>query len=378
MWESTVEVTREAVVEAAPEHAWSLVSDSAAWSLRPGRFAFDVPQVTEAGRLRCWFAPFGKGLGCSVQEVREEVPGQVMSVLSRSTQPAGRQAVTLSVQPHDRGATVGLTVSVTGPREDKPDYKAFWRTELKAWLSALADVAEGRRPWPEAGIPAPIRRACAGLPALTSPQGTSTAVSPGICRHDHQPDGGHPPGPAPGWPGRKLESADAAPVPGDAGKPVALVRRRPDHRSALRLARLPVAFSPVPGSCPARAHPGHQEGLNPKSARTRIRPQCALSWAKSGYNHLMCLALTNGIRRSRVEEVLDPVGLRKVARKRSGGFSLGMGQRLGIAAAMLGDPRVLMFDEPVNGLDPEGVLWIRNLLKSLAAEGRTVFLSSHL
>src|SRR5260221_876783 len=175
MWESTVEVTRKAIVQAAPEHAWSLVSDSAAWSLRPGCFAFDVPQVTEAGRLRCWFAPFGKGLGCSVQEVREEVPGQVMSLRSRSTQPAGRQAFTLSVQPHDRGAMVRLTVTVTGSREDKPDYQAFWRKELKAWLSALADVAEGRRPWPEAGIPAPLRRACARLPAPTSPPGTSTA-----------------------------------------------------------------------------------------------------------------------------------------------------------------------------------------------------------
>jgi hypothetical protein len=77
MWESTVEVTREDVVQAAPEHAWSLVSDSAAWSLRPGHFAFDVPQVTEAGWLQCWFTPSGKGLICSVQEVREEIPGQV-------------------------------------------------------------------------------------------------------------------------------------------------------------------------------------------------------------------------------------------------------------------------------------------------------------
>ena len=67
MWESTVEVTRKAVVQAAPERAWSLVSDSAAWSLRPGHFAFDVPQVTEAGRLRCWFAPFGNGLGCAAR-----------------------------------------------------------------------------------------------------------------------------------------------------------------------------------------------------------------------------------------------------------------------------------------------------------------------
>ncbi len=104
----------------------------------------------------------------------------------------------------------------------------------------------------------------------------------------------------------------------------------------------------------------------------------ALHGGRSAYNHLMALALTNGIPRGRVDKVLEQVGLRSVARKRAGGFSLGMGQRLGIAAALLGDPRVLMFDEPVNGLDPEGVLWIRNLLKSLAADGRTVFLSSHL
>ncbi|MFN2517578.1 MAG: ABC transporter ATP-binding protein [Jatrophihabitantaceae bacterium] len=99
---------------------------------------------------------------------------------------------------------------------------------------------------------------------------------------------------------------------------------------------------------------------------------------RSAYHHLLCLALSNGICRARVEQVLELVGLRSVARTRSGGFSLGMGQRLGIAAALLGDPGVLMLDEPVNGLDPEGVLWIRTLLKSLAAEGRTVLLSSHL
>jgi ABC-2 type transport system ATP-binding protein len=104
----------------------------------------------------------------------------------------------------------------------------------------------------------------------------------------------------------------------------------------------------------------------------------AFHGGRSAYNHLRCLALSNGIGRARVDEVLELVGLRSVARKRAGGFSLGMAQRLGIAAALLGDPRVLMFDEPVNGLDPEGVLWIRNLLKSLAAQGRTVFVSSHL
>jgi ABC-2 type transport system ATP-binding protein len=104
----------------------------------------------------------------------------------------------------------------------------------------------------------------------------------------------------------------------------------------------------------------------------------AFHGGRSARNHLLCLALSNGISPARVEQVLDLVGLRSAARKRAGGFSLGMGQRLGIAAALLGDPPVLMLDEPVNGLDPEGVLWIRNLLRSLAAEGRTILLSSHL
>ena len=104
----------------------------------------------------------------------------------------------------------------------------------------------------------------------------------------------------------------------------------------------------------------------------------AFHGGRSAYYHLLCLALSNGIGRTRVDQVLELVGLRSVARKRAGGFSLGMAQRLGIAAALLGDPRVLLFDEPVNGLDPEGVLWVRTLLKSLAAEGRTVLVSSHL
>jgi len=104
----------------------------------------------------------------------------------------------------------------------------------------------------------------------------------------------------------------------------------------------------------------------------------AVHGGRSAYNHLLCLAESNNLPRRRVGEVLGLVGLTEVARKRSKGFSLGMGQRLGIAAALLGDPQILMFDEPVNGLDPEGILWIRNLMKALAAEGRTVFVSSHL
>src|SRR5215469_15557881 len=104
----------------------------------------------------------------------------------------------------------------------------------------------------------------------------------------------------------------------------------------------------------------------------------AVHGGRSAYNHLLCLAQTNNLPAKRVGEVLELVGLSEVTRKRSKGFSLGMSQRLGIAATMLGDPRVLMFDEPVNGLDPEGILWIRNLMKALAAEGRTIFVSSHL
>src|SRR5213595_393074 len=99
---------------------------------------------------------------------------------------------------------------------------------------------------------------------------------------------------------------------------------------------------------------------------------------RSAYNHLLALAKTHGISRRRVSELIDLVGLHDVGRKRAGKFSLGMGQRLGIAAALLGDPSTIMLDEPVNGLDPEGILWIRNLLRGLAAEGRTVFVSSHL
>jgi ABC-2 type transport system ATP-binding protein len=99
---------------------------------------------------------------------------------------------------------------------------------------------------------------------------------------------------------------------------------------------------------------------------------------RSAYNHLLSLAHTHGIPRRRVQELIDLVGLHDVARKRAGKFSLGMGQRLGIATALLGDPSTLLLDEPANGLDPEGIHWMRNLLKGLAAEGRTVFVSSHL
>jgi ABC-2 type transport system ATP-binding protein len=104
----------------------------------------------------------------------------------------------------------------------------------------------------------------------------------------------------------------------------------------------------------------------------------AMHGGRSAYHHLLCLAQTNNLPSRRVDEVLALVGLAEAARKRSKGFSRGMGQRLGIAAALLGNPRILMFDEPTNGLDPEGILWIRDLMKALAAGGQTVIVSSHL
>lgn len=124
-----------------------------------------------------------------------------------------------------------------------------------------------------------------------------------------------------------------------------------------------------------RHYADHRAPLHEVGAMLEAR---AIHTGRSAYHHLLALAVTTGIPRGRVDEVIDLVGLRGVARKRAGGFSLGMGQRLGIASALLGDPATLVLDEPVNGLDPEGILWIRNLLRSLAAEGRTVLVSSHL
>jgi ABC-2 type transport system ATP-binding protein len=103
-----------------------------------------------------------------------------------------------------------------------------------------------------------------------------------------------------------------------------------------------------------------------------------LHGGRPAYDHLLCLAQSNGIPRSRVDEVLRVVGLEDVAKRRAKGFSLGMGQRLGIASALLGDPAVLIFDEPVNGLDPDGIHWVRTLMRTLAAEGRTVLVPGHL
>ncbi|MFB4310116.1 ABC transporter ATP-binding protein [Actinomadura sp. GTD37] len=129
----------------------------------------------------------------------------------------------------------------------------------------------------------------------------------------------------------------------------------------------------------ARIHGRHYRDLNaPLRVVGALLEARAVHTGRSAYNHLLCLAQTQGIGKRRVDEVIDLVGLAGPARKRAGGFSLGMGQRLGIAAALLGDPSVLILDEPVNGLDPEGIVWIRTLMQRLAAEGRTVFVSSHL
>jgi ABC-2 type transport system ATP-binding protein len=134
---------------------------------------------------------------------------------------------------------------------------------------------------------------------------------------------------------------------------------------------------PTAGSVTVNGSPyqQHRQPLREVGALLEAR---AIHGGRSARNHLWSIAQSNDIPRARVDEVLDLVGLRSVARKRAKGFSLGMGQRLGIATALLADPSILILDEPVNGLDPEGILWIRNLLKHMAREGKTVLVSSHL
>ncbi|MFD7220557.1 ABC transporter ATP-binding protein [Streptomyces sp. NPDC059892] len=134
---------------------------------------------------------------------------------------------------------------------------------------------------------------------------------------------------------------------------------------------------PTAGQVRVGGHPFRQLPNAPRQVGALLDAK-AVHGGRSARSHLLSLAQLSGIPASRVDEVLGVVGLQDVAKKRSKGFSLGMGQRLGIAAALLGDPQVLLFDEPVNGLDPEGILWVRNLMKQLASEGRTVFVSSHL
>jgi ABC-2 type transport system ATP-binding protein len=134
---------------------------------------------------------------------------------------------------------------------------------------------------------------------------------------------------------------------------------------------------PQSGTATINGRPYH-DLANPLTTVGALLEAKSVHPGRSARNHLLFLAQTQGLPRTRVDEVLDLVGLREVANQRAGSFSLGMGQRLGIAAALLGNPQVLLLDEPVNGLDPEGVLWIRNLMKQLASEGRTILVSSHL
>jgi ABC-2 type transport system ATP-binding protein len=135
--------------------------------------------------------------------------------------------------------------------------------------------------------------------------------------------------------------------------------------------------APTSGSVTVNGRPYHEHAAPLREVGALLDAR-AVHPGRSAYSHLLALAQTCGIRRSRVDEVVEAVGLAGAARRRAGGFSLGMGQRLGIAAALLGDPGTVILDEPVNGLDTEGIRWIRSLLRGLAAEGRTVFVSSHL
>ena len=134
---------------------------------------------------------------------------------------------------------------------------------------------------------------------------------------------------------------------------------------------------PTSGSATVNGRP-FRDSRAPLTEMGAMLEAKAVDKGRSARNHLLAVGATIGVGRARVDEILDMVGLEDVAKKNAGGFSLGMGQRLGIATALIGNPGVVMLDEPVNGLDPDGILWIRNLLKQLAAEGRTVFVSSHL
>jgi ABC-2 type transport system ATP-binding protein len=135
--------------------------------------------------------------------------------------------------------------------------------------------------------------------------------------------------------------------------------------------------APTSGTVTVGGRP-YREHAKPLQVVGALLEARAVHSSRSAYHHLLALAATHGIAKSRVLDVIDMVGLQDVAAKRAGGFSLGMGQRLGIASALLADPETLVLDEPVNGLDPEGIRWIRDLLKGLAADGHTVFVSSHL
>jgi ABC-2 type transport system ATP-binding protein len=134
---------------------------------------------------------------------------------------------------------------------------------------------------------------------------------------------------------------------------------------------------PTSGSATINGRP-YADLVNPLRTVGALLEANSVHNGRSARNHLLFMAQTQGLPSSRVDEMLDLVGLRDVANRRAGGYSLGMGQRLGVAVALLGDPEVLLLDEPVNGLDPEGVLWIRNLMKHLASQGKTVLVSSHL
>jgi ABC-2 type transport system ATP-binding protein len=135
--------------------------------------------------------------------------------------------------------------------------------------------------------------------------------------------------------------------------------------------------APTSGSARINGKPYREHAAPLREAGALLETRSA-NPARSAFHHLLALAQASGIRRTRVEEIIDAVGLRAAARRRAGRYSLGMDQRLGIAAALLGDPRTVILDEPLNGLDAEGIRWVRSLLRGLAAEGRTVFISSHL
>jgi uncharacterized protein YndB with AHSA1/START domain len=176
VWESTVRVEREQLVDADPEKVWDLVSSLAALSAMPARFAFEVPAAVAGTDRLCCMIVATRVAHCAVLDVREQVPGQMITWQTRNTRPAGKQVLTLAVLPRQRGCAIRTAVSDVVRWTARARYQQFWRQHVKRWAERLASIAEGRIPWPPAAIPEGILQVCSARMPLDEPTEVSAAV----------------------------------------------------------------------------------------------------------------------------------------------------------------------------------------------------------